>query len=212
MSEKEGTRRTSNERRKLITDIRELIGQNYSDEEILEKLGIAQHILTEYKAHILAVDRAIFTKLDAATIFSDYVMKVRQVVRDLDDAIETCRNKSHAQALVTAIWKKKEAFDSVLKWSQELGFVKKSASELRLSSELSIGSMTEEDVRKEIEAELKRLTALSSGGVEMREEVFGLLPPEAQDSLKENIIPISKSTKSAKPKTKLKFILRAGTR
>lgn len=204
-------RRSQKERRQLMAELRRLYGKNYTDEDVLDELKISPHVLAEYKKQLLNADRKAFTGLDPVTAFSDYVMKVRQVVRELDEAIDICRSRGQGQALVSAIWRKKEAYDSLLTWGQEFGFVARKATELKVSSELSFSTMSEDEVKKEVKRELERLNALATQGMPMRAEVLDMMPEAARRALPGNIIafPAASTKPGTQIKAKVKLIVRS---
>lgn len=202
-------KRTIIERRELLAEIRKRIGKNLTDDEIIDELGLQPHILADYKRQLLDFDRAAFEHLDSVTVYSEYIQRIRRIINELDWAMKICKEKGQGQALVNAIWRKKEAYDSVIKLGQDFGFIEKRASELRVSSELSFSTMTEEEVKEEIKREVQKMNEITRNTIPMRGEVVELLDESVRNSLPSNVVVLpSKSKTKKKVKAKMKFIMR----
>lgn len=171
---------TKAQQRKRIIDIKRLMGKGWTDEEVIDHLEIRPSNFVQYKKQIAETDRAIFTNMDSVGVFSDYCLKMRQLVKELDDV--KMKFKSHHQytALVAAIKQKKEIYDSVIKMGQDFGFIEKKAKELKLKGELSFVTMTEDEVKGEIQAEVKRMNNLLTGQIDMREELLDVTEAEVK--------------------------------
>lgn len=201
-------KRTRGEKRQLMAEIRKLIGKDLNDDEILKYLELRPNILAEYKRQILDYDRAFFESLDSVSAYSDYILKIKQIVRELQSAIQICSKKGQGQALVNAIWRKKEAFDSVLKWGQEFGFIEKRISELKVSSEVSFSTMSDEEVQEEIDREMNRMSAIMDQSTVMRPEIAELIDPQVKENIPTNVVAFPKRKKKVKKQAKVKFIVR----
>jgi len=197
-------------RRELTAEIRKLIGKNLTDDEIMDELGIHPHILADYKRQLMDLDRATFEGLDSVAVYSEYIQKIRRIINELDWAMKICKEKGQAQALVNAIWRKKEAYDSVIKLGQDFGFIEKKASELKVSSELSFSTMTEEEVKDEIKREVEKMNQITRSTIPMRGEVVELLDESVRENLPSNVVVLPPKSKTKKKvKAKLKFIVRS---
>ena len=73
----------SQRKRNLVFEVRNLIGSNYTDEEITRKLDIKPTTLAKVKRHILDLDKALLQKLDPFSYYSDYLLKITHVIREL---------------------------------------------------------------------------------------------------------------------------------
>lgn len=213
MSNQKKTKRkkrlTVGEKRKLISEVRKHLGNDISDDEICEKLELKPHLLSEYKKQIVEIDKAFFEGLDAVSAYSDYILKMRQIIKELQYAITICMKKGQGQALVSAIWRKKEVFDSILKWGQEFGFVPKKSSELKLSSELSFSTMTDQEVEEEVQREIAKMNDLINANTIIRPEVAAFIGDSVKEKIPSNIVVFPKKEKKrAKKKAKVKLTLR----
>lgn len=203
-------KRSVPERRELLAEIRKHIGKNLTDDEIIEELGIQPRVLADYKRQLLDFDRATFEGLDSVAIYSEYIQKIRRIINELDWAMKICKERGQGQALVNAIWRKKEAYDSVIKLGQDFGFIDKKASELKVSSELSFSSMTEEEVKEEIKREVEKMNQITRTTIPMRGEVVNLLDESVREHLPSNVVVLPPKTKAKKKlKAKMKFIVRS---
>ena len=178
----------SQRKRNLVFEVRNLIGSNYTDEEITRKLDIKPTTLVKVKRHILDLDKALLQKLDPFSYYSDYLLKITHVIRELQTLIGLAKEQGNLQTMVTAIWKKKEAYDSVIKMAQDFGLIPKAISELKLSNEVTFSTMTTEEVRSEIQREVLRLKEIASRRVQIRSEVAQFLDPVTRANLPDNVI------------------------
>lgn len=193
----------SQKKRNLIFEVKNLIGANYTDEEITRKLDIKPTTLAKIKKYILDFDKALLQRLDPFSYYSDYLVKVTHVIRELQTLIGLAKEQGNLQTMVTAIWKKKEAYDSVIKMAQEFGLIPKATSELRLSSEITFSTMTTEEVRNEIQREVLRLKEIASRRISIRPEVAQFMDPNTKANLPNNVIllPEEKRAKTAQSKS-----------
>ncbi len=207
-------------KRSIIQEIKTLMGKNYSDEEIIEKLELRPQALSVHKRDIFDSDKAAFAHLDSSGVYTDYILKVRQLIRELDNVIIKFRNRGQYTALVAAIKTKSELYDKVIKLGQDFGFIEKKVAEMKVSAEVAFTTKSEADVRKEIEAELKAMHKLVQGAtIPMRPEIATIaglpmkrysqqaaLPAPSGDDDEDSGDAPKKSDRSTK--TKIKMTLR----
>lgn len=178
----------SKNKRNLASEVKSLIGANYTDEEIARKLEIKPTTLTKVKRYLLDSDKALFQKIDPFSYYSDYLVKLTYVIRELQTLIGLAKEQGNLQTMVTAIWKKKEAYDSVIKMAQEFGLIPKATSELRLSSELTFSTMTTDEVKSEIQREVLRLKEIASRRIPIRPEIAQFMDPTTKAKLPDNVV------------------------
>lgn len=183
-------------KRSLVAEVKNLMGANYTDEEISRKLDIKPTTLAKVKKYLLDTDKALIQKIDPFSYYSDYLIKLTYVIRELQTLIGLAKEQGNLQTMVTAIWKKKEAYDSVIKMAQEFGLIPKASTELKLSSELTFSTMTTEEVRSEIQREVLRLKEIASRRISIRSEVAQYMDPASRAKLSENVIIIPPEKKS----------------
>ncbi len=204
-----GKRSKQTKRQKKLTMVEELIGQNYTDFEIEEKLNLSPEQLCKYREIIYARHRMILQNLTPEKIFSDYAMKMNKVVKELDEAIEFCREGNQLQAMVSAIWRKKEASDSVIKLGQELGFIPKNAKSVQITNDISFTSMTTEELKAELERNTKRLHEMTTRKIFIRPEVAQFMDPTTKANLSDHVVILeSEGEKISAAKKKSKLIKR----
>jgi len=210
-SKKKPAQRSLKQQRHLMSDIRRLIGKNYTDYEIMEQLEIRPDDLSHYKQQILRNDKDVLENLDSVGVYSDYLLKSRQMVKELDELKVKFRNKGQWTALVAAVKQKKEIYDSVIKMGQDFGFIEKKATEFKVSGEMSFSTMSEKEVKEEIQKEVENIQRLSTGVIDMRPELLGVMPEEVRKFIPQKLLEnknISKTKIKTKAKTKIKFIVR----
>ncbi|MGE3682419.1 MAG: hypothetical protein AB7G93_11895 [Bdellovibrionales bacterium] len=183
-------------KRNLVSDVKKLIGANYTDEEISRKLDIKPTTLAKVKRYLLDSDKALLQKLDPFSYYSDYLVKITYVIRELQTLIGLAKEQGNLQTMVTAIWKKKEAYDSVIKMAQDFGIIPKASSELKLTSELTFSTMTTEEVRSEIQREVLRLKEIASRRITIRSEIAQFMDPATKAKLPDNVIILPEDKKS----------------
>ena len=170
---KRGRKLTNKEQRKLENDIRTLIGKDYSDFEIMERLELQPHILQQYQQRISDIDTGNFHKLNRVKVYSDYVLKSRVIIKELDEVKKKFSNRGQFTALVAAIKEKREVYKDVIKLGQDLGFIEKKANMVKLEGEISFSNYSKDEIKAEIEKEMLKLEGMASGNViEMRPELL----------------------------------------
>ncbi len=190
------TKLLSKKKRSLVSEVKSLLGANYTDEEIARKLDIKPTTLTKVKRYLLDSDKALLQKLDPFSYYSDYLVKLTYVIRELQTLIGLAKEQGNLQTMVTAIWKKKEAYDSVIKMAQEFGLIPKATSELRLSSEFTFSTMTTDEVKTEIQREVLRLKEIASRRISIRSEVAQFMDPATKAKLPDNVIILPEEKRS----------------
>lgn len=190
------TETLNKKKRNLVSDVKKLIGANYTDEEIARKLDIKPTTLAKVKRYLLDSDKALLQKLDPFSYYSDYLVKITYVIRELQSLIGLAKEQGNLQTMVTAIWKKKEAYDSVIKMAQDFGMIPKASSELKLTSELTFSTMTAEEVRSEIQREVLRLKEIASRRITIRSEIAQFMDPSTKANLPDNVIILPEEKKS----------------
>lgn len=148
------------EKRRLAHEVRLLIGKDYSDHEILEKLEMQPHVLAEMKREILTLDSEVYKNLSSAMVFSDFIEKSRNNIRQIDNFFTKFKNRGQWSALVAGIKVKQEIHKDVIKLGQDLGFIDKKAGELKLSGEMSFGTMAEHDVMEKVKQEIEEINKI----------------------------------------------------
>lgn len=197
--------------RLLILEIKKKIGQGLSDDEIMEALEIRPNAFAAYRRKMSQTDLAVYTNMDSVAVFSDYCLRMKDLVCELNTLKRRFKVNGQwtASALVSAVKQKKEIHDSVIKMGQELGFIERKAKELKFEGSMTFSTMTEKDVKKEIEIEVNKLQSLMTNPVDMRQELLDVTPDEVKKYMPKHVanIPIDNAGKR-QTKTKIKLLLR----
>lgn len=90
---------SKSKQQEVESQIRDLIGKNYSDAEIMEELQLQPHVLGYYKKRILKKDRGIFESLTPEAVLSDLAMKSEEFDRKLEDLKQFFQEKTNTQHL-----------------------------------------------------------------------------------------------------------------
>jgi len=202
---------TAIEQRKLEGQVRKLIGKCYSDLEILEELGLQPHVLKYYRQRIYDLDQEKFQHLDSVSVYTDYTEKARQMIKELDKLKVKFSNRGQWTALVAAVKEKNTIYKDVIKLGQDFGFIERKVNEIKIQGEMSFASYTTEEIKQELEKEMKKLNQMAKGNIiEMRPELLETLDEDTEKlqkffpvDIKEVEKPVKK--KVTKKKLKLKF-------
>ena len=204
---------TATDQRSMEQSVRSCIGKGFSDYKILETLGIQPHTLKEYKLRIFDNDQEEFASLNNTKVYTEFVEKARQNVKDLDDMQQRFKFKHQYTALVACIKMKHEINKDVLKVGQQVGFIEQQGNEISVETEMSFSTMSTDDVKKEVAHEVARLNDMAQGGniIEMRPELLATLEEDEatvkkyipNEAIVEPIVP-KKSKSKIKIKVKLK--------
>lgn len=198
------------EQRKFMGQIRKLIGKGKTDEDIGEELGLRTDQVQAIKRKIYQIDKVRFQNFDRFSVYSDYVGRSTQMVKELDEIKTKFRNRGQWTALVAAIKQKKDIFDSVIKMGQDFGFIDKKATEVKIEGEMSFSTMTDKDIQAEIAREVERMHQIAKGNVvEMRPELLGVTDEDVQKFVPANLVRLpAKKENRMKMKTKVKVSLK----
>ena len=193
----------------MIAKVRRLLGKNYTDDEICDQLNIKSTTLLSAKSEILTFDTTLFEHLDSSGVFSQYLLNQKQNIIDLDRLINSTNPKkaNEKTAFVAAIKLRADILSQINKLGQELGLIDKVAKEVNVKQTGKIDvslTMTNINLKKEIEAEKQKLHKLAAGNqIEMREELLGV----TDDDLR-NFLPASVKEVAPAKKRKSRLIKR----
>lgn len=200
------------EQRETLNEIKRLLGKNYDEHQICEKMNIRLDVYQQYLRKIMHQEKVRFQNLDNYSVYADYLYKSKQMVKELDEIKTKFRNRGQWTALVAAVKQKKDIYDSVIKMGQDFGFIEKKATEVKVEGEVSFSTMSDSDVKQQIEEEVKKLHQLAQGNVvEMREELVGVTDEDVRKFVPANVIEAPKKEKSkkrSKVKSKMKVTLK----
>lgn len=168
-------------------------------------MGISSMTLTSLKQEILSTDATIFQHLDSAGVYSDYLMKSRQMVKKLHGMQVRFSNRGQWTALVAAIKQEKDIYDSCIKFGQDFGYIEKKAASLDISGEMIFSSSSPEEIRDEIKRQAQELNDLATGKpILMRPELIGLADGDVKKFVPANVAALPAPAKK-KSKTKVKI-------
>lgn len=111
------------DQRKLEARIKVFIGKDFSDEEIMEALGLQPHVLRHYRKRIVEAEMAWLKSRSVENVFAEYVRQSEQWVTDLERLCKLFRKQGQSTALVQAIRQKRRIHSQVIKMGQELGII-----------------------------------------------------------------------------------------
>jgi hypothetical protein len=198
---------TPKEQRELEEEVRKYIGRGFSDVEIMTRLDMQPHVLQTYKKRIYDLDKSTFDGLDKYSIYSDYVLKCKYLVKELDEIKVKFKGRGQWTALVQAIKEKKAVYDSVIKLGQEFGFIEARQNSVKVDAEFSFSTYSDEDLKAEIEKEMKKLNKIQDANniIPMRKELLSVVDDSNE------LLPgyqVKNQTKKVKKKSKIKMTLK----
>jgi len=196
---------TKKQQRNLIARIQYYIGKNYTDDEICSILEIRPNFLKGYKKKILQRDKLAFDQLDKNAVYSDYLIKQHQLLRECDHLRVKFNNKGQWTALVAAIKLKSDINDKIIKVGQELGLIERKIGEIKIEGEMSISAMSNEEVEKKIEVEAQRMISMTTQNIiPIRPELLDIAGEGMKEVLPPNVKILStKKIKQIHIKTKV---------
>lgn len=172
-------RLTASEQRSLELRVRELTGKNYTPTQIMEDMNMQPHVLSQYLQRINDIDKENFESLNNVKVYSDYISKSHQMIKELDKLKTKFQNRGQWTALVSAIKEKRAIYNDCLKVGQNFGFIEKQKTEVHIETEMTFSTMTKEEVEAELRKSVIEMNQMVNDNViEMR--------PELLDSLDEN--------------------------
>lgn len=170
---------TSSGQKELEKQVRKWIGRGFSDLMILEKLGIEDkpQVLSSTKNRINVIDSEEFHSLTSVKVYTEFIEKCRQNIKDLNEMQTRFKYKGQYTALVACIKQKHDINKDLIKIGQQMGFIEQKGSEVSVEAEFSFTTMTTEDVKAKVAKEVARLNGLASGEnvIEMRPELLATL-------------------------------------
>jgi len=186
-------------RRKLLDKVRACIGKGYSDEKICDKLELRLNALQNYKKDIFDTDRESFENLENSVVYSDYLMKQSEVIRELQKLHRKYAKAKLGGHQVAALKLQSDIYDRCLKTGQDFGFIDKKSQTLDIEV-TSYRDMSNDDIKKEIAKEVKNINSMTKGPViDIRPEISGAIGSADELVAKDN---------KTKRKMKLKARLR----
>lgn len=202
------------EQNDLELKVRKYIGKGYTGLEIIEKLSLQPHVYQRYMQRITDGDRSTFEEQTSVEVYTNFVERCNESVRQLNNMQERFKYKKQFTALVAAVKMKHDINKDVIKYGQELGFIEKKGNDVSVEAEISFSTMTTEDVEREVQNEVARLNEMAGGNIiEMRPELLATL--EGDEKRVKSYIPDNVGTvEEIKPikkkitKTKVKLKLR----
>lgn len=204
-----GRRLTADEQLSLELQVRERIGKNYNSAQIMDELSLQPHIYLQYLQRIHDRDKDKFESLNTVQVYSDYMSKSNQMIKELDKLKTKFQNRGQWTALVAAIKEKRAIYNDCHKMGQDFGFIEKKKTEINVESELTFATMTREEVEKELEKDVAAMNQMVHANViEMRPELLESLD-EDTEKIKKYIPSNVKITKNlGVVKKKIKMVLR----
>ncbi len=209
VAKKKGGRLTASEQRSLEISVRELIGKNYTPSQIMDDLNMQPHILEQYLRRIHDIDKEHFDNFNSVQVYSDYLAKSDQMVKELDKLKTKFQNRGQWTALVAAIKEKRAIYNDCFKMGQDFGFIEKRKTEVLIESEMTFATMSKEEVDAELKKSIAEMNQMVQADViEMRPELLESLDEDTERI--KRYIPVKHNikTKTKKITKKIKMVLR----
>lgn len=141
--------------REVEAQVRDLIGKNYSDVEIMEELQLQPHVLGYYKKRILKKDREIFESLTPESVLSDLAMKSEELSRKLENLKQLLHEKNQTTAFVQAVRLQADIENKMIRHSHDLGFISRRTNQVQVDGKV-FARNSRKDINHRVQVELER--------------------------------------------------------
>jgi len=136
---------------KIESKIRDLIGKNHNDDEIMEALNLQPHVFRYYRQRIYRLDRFAVEHMTAESILLDYAEQGKRSVDELEDAIRAMRKqRTPPLALVQAVKLRHRIENQIIGQAQNLGLLTNRADRLELG-DLMFRKRTMKEIQAAVE-------------------------------------------------------------
>lgn len=138
--------------------IRELIGKNCTDDEIMDALHLQPHVLRHYRDRINRFDRFVIDNMDADSILLEYGQFAKQCAGELEEAMRVMRKRrTPPLALVQAIRLRHRIENQVIDHARNMGKMPKRADTLELREGLMFRKHTMKEIREAVELDAENM-------------------------------------------------------
>jgi len=158
---KEKKRSKLSVRRVIVNDLKRLIGQNRTDDEIMEELGLSLNELRYYRKLMFKVGAEELRETSTEESYLDYCIRQRENLRELDKAIKNFQGSRQYNALVGAIKAKADILNDMVDKGQALGFLDKVPDRLQVLAGIQLKDMSSKQMRDQLEKYLLEIKGMA---------------------------------------------------
>ena len=148
--------------------MRAFLAEGLSREDIKDRLGINDKVYDEIELNLLESEGAKFTNMGTAHRYYIYMLRMEQLVRELDQFTRLHMDDDPRKSgVVGAIKAKANIYDNLMKMGQELGIIAKRARELRVLGEINLVALPNEEIRQLYEERMAWFDSVMRGTPEL---------------------------------------------
>jgi hypothetical protein len=148
-------------RRVIVNRMKELIGRNKNDDEIMEELDLSLNELRYYRQLVFKVDAEELRETSTEESYLAYCIKQRENLRELDKAIKNFQGSRQYNALVGAIKAKSDILNDMVDKGQALGFLDKVPDRLQVLAGIQMKDMSSNEMRDKLEEYLLEIKGMA---------------------------------------------------
>jgi hypothetical protein len=160
MSEKVGYTRKLDERLHIRREIRKLITEGRSDDDIKAELCLSDHDWESYRTAFISQESSKAKRPDIE-IFIEYQLRQLGHIDELEKARQVAVKKQQPQHAVSATKAKAELLDKIIQRGQDLGIYHREGQKLMVSGAMGLVHLTPHQLAERLDRSVMRLKALS---------------------------------------------------
>lgn len=133
-------------------EIRELIGRNCTDDEIMDALNLQPHVFRHYRQRIYRLDRFVIDNMTTDSVLLEYGQFAKQCAEELEEAMKAIRKRrTPTVAFVQAVKLRHRIENQVIDHARNMGKMPKRADTLELRGGLMFRERTMKEIREVLE-------------------------------------------------------------
>lgn len=153
-------RLTKSEVEEAVATIYGRMASGEDDKEIIEAMGISAEDFKALKSAMFDAKADEIRQRPIEHVYVQYVLDQQGNVKDLTEMMETFKSTRQLNAMVGAIRVRSEIYDKIIKTGQDMGLLKRAATQHEIIGGIVIAELTNEKLRTLITGALKDLGGL----------------------------------------------------
>jgi len=169
--------------RKIV--IKKMLAYSYTDSEICMELELNGNQLQQYKRSLFKEEIEALRKSTPEEQFVQYRHNQMEVIKDIDMLILKFRETKHLSALSNALRTKSEILKDISSKAQEMGFMEKRASEVKIINDIDLSQLKPDELFSLIQRQQNLVKKVAKGQITSLTEIknsLKLVPSEEDAS------------------------------
>lgn len=157
--------------------IKKMLAYTYSDTEICMELGITGGQLGLYKTNLYKEEVIALKKKTPEESFIEYKHNQMEVVKDIDVMIQLSKDGGTVSSLSSALKTKSDILRDIATRAQEMGFMEKKPTEMKLIGGIDLTGISTEDILEMNARQVALIDKLGRGEMTSTKEIDRTLNP-----------------------------------